>query len=217
MRISDIYAAGIHGINQVSRFLTQTRHRKQQQKREPDLSLRYGGDWSFIDPKTNQKHDMSIGRDFTIKIDHKALPGRIIGLDGEQLVFLDHYGFQLKVFANHLGPVEIYDESSNQTYPVINNRDVPRRHPTESTDQPDSEQAMAQEDDLILDVTDLVEPEEFDAAPATTVPHSTSAEETPVVAPTADDHLADDDNLDDNNFAADDNNLADNNQPRQPE
>lgn len=129
MRVSDIYSAGIHGINQVSRFLTQNRHRKQQQKRQPDLSLRYAGDWAFIDPKTNQKHDMSISPDFAIMIDQRELPGRIIGLDSDQLVFLDHYGFQLKVFANHNGPSEIYDESSNRTYPVINNRDVPQQEP----------------------------------------------------------------------------------------
>ncbi|WP_261806243.1 DUF4828 domain-containing protein [Lapidilactobacillus luobeiensis] len=181
MRISDIYAAGIHGINQVSRFLTQTRHRKQQQKREPDLSLRYGGDWSFIDPKTNQKHDMAIGRDFTIKIDHKALPGRIIGLDAEQLVFLDHYGFQLKVFANHLGPVEIYDESSNQTYPVINNRDVPRRHPTESTDQPPVSDEPDHEDDLILAMDDLVDLDDPDTQ-ANNKDSSTIGEESNVAA-----------------------------------
>lgn len=127
MRVSDIYSAGIHGINQVSRFLAQKRHRKQQQKRQPDLALRYAGDWAFIDPKTNQKHDMAISPDFSIMIDHRELPGRIIGLDADQLVFLDHYGFQLKVFANHNGPSEIYDESSNRTYPVINHRDAPQQ------------------------------------------------------------------------------------------
>lgn len=132
MRVSDIYSAGIHGINQVSRFLTKTRHRKQQKKRQPDLALRYAGDWAFVDPKTNQKHDMSISPDFAIMIDHRELPGRIIGLDSDQLVFLDHYGFQLKVFANHNGPSEIYDESSNRTYPVINHRDVPEQEPTEN-------------------------------------------------------------------------------------
>ncbi|MFD1411170.1 DUF4828 domain-containing protein [Lapidilactobacillus gannanensis] len=149
MRIKDIYSAGIHGINQVSRFLTKTHHRKQQQKRQPDLSLRYAGSWSFTDPQTKQKHEMAIGRDFTIKIDQKELPGRIIGLDGEQLVFLDHYGFQLKVFANHLGPIEIYDESSDQTYPVINHRDQPRL--PKGTDVPVDEA----DHDLVFELDDL--------------------------------------------------------------
>lgn len=149
MRIKDIYSAGIHSINQVSRFLTRTHHRKQQQKRQPDLSLRYAGTWAFTDPQTKQKHEMSIGRDFTIRIDRKELPGRIIGLDGEQLVFLDHYGFQLKVFANHLGPIEIYDESSDQTYPVINHRDQP--HLPAGTDQPVDEA----DHDLVFELDDL--------------------------------------------------------------
>ncbi|WP_125767561.1 DUF4828 domain-containing protein [Lapidilactobacillus wuchangensis] len=149
MRIKDIYSAGIHSINQVSRFLTRTHHRKQQQKRQPDLSLRYAGSWAFTDPQTKQKHEMSIGRDFTIKIDQKELPGRIIGLDGEQLVFLDHYGFQLKVFANHLGPIEIYDESSDQTYPVINHRDQP--HLPTGTDTPVDEA----DHDLVFELDDL--------------------------------------------------------------
>lgn len=146
MRVSDIYAAGIHGINQVRRFLTQTRHRKQQKKRQPDLALRYAGDWAFIDSNTNQKHDMTIGSDFSIMIDHRELPGRIIGLDAEQLVFLDHYGFQLKVFAGHKGPTEIYDESSNRTYPVINLRDVPKLKVEQK-----------KPDDIILHPEDLVD------------------------------------------------------------
>ncbi|MFD1464906.1 DUF4828 domain-containing protein [Lapidilactobacillus mulanensis] len=157
MRVSDIYAAGIHGINQMSRFLTHTRHRKQQKKRQPDLALRYSGDWAFIDPKTNQKHDMTIGSDFSIMIDHRELPGRIIGLDEEQLVFLDHYGFQLKVFASHKGPTEVYDESSNRTYPVINLRDVPKLQ-AESTPTPDKQ------DDIILHPEDLVDPTDHDQA-----------------------------------------------------
>lgn len=127
MRIPKLFSIGTHGINKVGRFLTRSHHRKQQQKRQPDLSLRYAGNWAFVDPKTKHKHVMTIEPDLRIKIDHRILPGRIIGLDEEQLVFLDHYGFQLKVYANAHGPFEIYDESSELTYAITNLRDAPRQ------------------------------------------------------------------------------------------
>lgn len=129
MHISELLAAGVHGVNSFGRRIQQSRFRKHQQKRQPDLAIKYAGKWRFHDTKTQHTHVMEIGQDFSIKIDHRLLPGRLIKLDENELIFLDHYGFQLKVYADYICPVEIYDEASDQTYPILNHTDAPIDEP----------------------------------------------------------------------------------------
>lgn len=86
---------------------------------EPDYSTIFAGKWAFIDSKTKKEHAMWIDQDLNITIDHKILDGHIIGLNSNLLTFLDHYGFQLKIFAETNHPAKIYDESSGETYDIV--------------------------------------------------------------------------------------------------
>ncbi|MCD2255159.1 DUF4828 domain-containing protein [Agrilactobacillus fermenti] len=85
---------------------------------EPDFSTIFRGKWAFVDSQTQRKHIMFINSDLQIIIDGKLLEGHIIGLNSDLLTFLDHYGFQLKIFAEHQHPIKIYDESSGETYEI---------------------------------------------------------------------------------------------------
>ena len=53
-----------------------------------------------------------------IFIDGKRLPGKIVSLDNRELLFLDNYGYHLRIDAVNQLPVSVYDEADDRVYPL---------------------------------------------------------------------------------------------------
>ncbi|WP_051006296.1 DUF4828 domain-containing protein [Liquorilactobacillus vini] len=78
----------------------------------------YTGKWTFADKQTNRSHQLEITEQLQILIDGHRLPGKIVRVDDKELLFLDKYGYHLRVDANQRSPVSLYDEADNRVYPV---------------------------------------------------------------------------------------------------
>ncbi|MFD1672973.1 DUF4828 domain-containing protein [Agrilactobacillus yilanensis] len=117
--MADIFKQSAQRLNDWVQKRRVKQHAQAVEHVEPDYSTIFAGKWAFIDAHTKKEHAMLIDQDLKITIDHKKLDGHIIGLSSELLTFLDHYGFQLKIFAQDRRPAKIYDESSGETYDIV--------------------------------------------------------------------------------------------------
>lgn len=86
--------------------------------RPADLAKLYMGTWLFYDAKQARKHQLQISSDLAISIDGHPLAGSVIALTNQQLLFLDQYGYQLRITLAYHQPYEIYDEADHRTYPI---------------------------------------------------------------------------------------------------
>lgn len=116
--MADIFKQGAQWLNSWAQKRRVEQHAQAVENVEPDYSTIFAGKWAFIDAHTKKVHKMFLDQELNITIDDKLLDGHIIGLNSELLTFLDHYGFQLKIFAENYHPVKIYDESSGETYDI---------------------------------------------------------------------------------------------------
>lgn len=99
----------------------QTIHQYQQKARSTQASKTatfYAGHWTFDDEKTHKRHTLEITPNLLIQIDHKPLTGKVILLSETDLIFLDHFGYQLKITCENHQPVSIYDEAEDTEYPI---------------------------------------------------------------------------------------------------
>lgn len=80
--------------------------------------IHYKGKWSFADKATGRTHQLEITDQLQILIDGRRLPGKIEKVDHKELLFLDKYGYHLRVDANGGHPVSLYDEADNRVYPI---------------------------------------------------------------------------------------------------
>ncbi|GED82797.1 DUF4828 domain-containing protein [Latilactobacillus curvatus] len=102
-------------------ILNRTIHQYQQKVRTTQASkvaTFYAGHWSFNDNQTRKKHTLEITPNLLVQIDHKPLSGQVISLTENELVFLDHYGYQLKITCENQRPVSVYDEAEDMDYPI---------------------------------------------------------------------------------------------------
>ncbi|KRM21002.1 DUF4828 domain-containing protein [Latilactobacillus graminis] len=102
-------------------ILNQTIHQYQQKIRTTQaakVARFYAGHWSFNDTQTRKTHTLEITPNLLVQIDHKPLSGKVISLTEHELVFLDHYGYQLKITCEDQRPVSIYDEAEDMDYPI---------------------------------------------------------------------------------------------------
>lgn len=83
------------------------------------LPVLYAGTWKFVDEVSHKQHQLEITLGLRILIDGRELPGTIEQLNAEELVFLDKYGYQLRINANYSRPVTLFDEADNRTYEII--------------------------------------------------------------------------------------------------
>lgn len=87
-------------------------------KTKVSLPIFYAGHWLFYDELSHRHHNLDISSDLTIRIDERALNGEVERLDERELSFLDEYGFHLRIDANDQGPISLFDEADNRTYPI---------------------------------------------------------------------------------------------------
>ncbi|KRL04019.1 hypothetical protein FD46_GL000022 [Liquorilactobacillus oeni DSM 19972] len=83
-----------------------------------NISNRYIGKWNFKDDINGRVHILQITKTLNILIDNRELPGKIVHLDEKELLFLDTYGYHLRVDVSEDRPISLFDEADNQVYPV---------------------------------------------------------------------------------------------------
>ncbi|KRN05805.1 hypothetical protein FD15_GL001612 [Liquorilactobacillus sucicola DSM 21376 = JCM 15457] len=78
----------------------------------------YVGIWNFFDELSHRKHQLEITPAFDILIDNQKLPGSIQHIDTKELIFLDNYGYHLRIDATDYQPISLFDEADNRVYPI---------------------------------------------------------------------------------------------------
>ncbi|MFT8465577.1 MAG: DUF4828 domain-containing protein [Liquorilactobacillus satsumensis] len=86
--------------------------------RSVDLPAYYIGKWNFTDDLNGRIHVLQITEPPDVLIDGRKLPGKIVHLDEKELLFLDNYGYHLRVDLSEHKPISLFDEADNQVYPV---------------------------------------------------------------------------------------------------
>ncbi len=76
----------------------------------------YSGNWEFIDENNSRVHYLQIKHDLSISLDGRPLPGSVLHLNVQELVFLDTYGYHLRIDAVDHHPISVYDEADNRVY-----------------------------------------------------------------------------------------------------
>lgn len=89
---------------------------KKQKAIQVALPSIYTGTWRFTDELSKRKHYLEITPDLHILIDHRELAGQVQILTEKELVFLDGYGYQLRIDAVDGQPISVYDEADNRVY-----------------------------------------------------------------------------------------------------
>mgnify|MGYP003365155599 CR=1 FL=1 len=79
----------------------------------------YVGKWNFTDELSGKVHLLEVNATLNILIDGRKLPGKITKLDDKELIFIDKYGYQLRLDATEKHPVSLFDEADNRVYPIV--------------------------------------------------------------------------------------------------
>lgn len=92
---------------------------KKSKQPQVSLPLIYAGSWQFIDELSNRTHCLEITTDLRILIDHRELAGQVQTLTAKELIFLDGYGYHLRIDAVDSKPISVYDEADNRVYELV--------------------------------------------------------------------------------------------------
>lgn len=87
---------------------------------EPQLNpLFFVGTWNYRAEDSNRIHTVEIRPNFDLLIDGHAIKSKVENWDKYTITFLDRYGYHIRIRANDQRPVSIYDETDNETYPIL--------------------------------------------------------------------------------------------------
>ena len=89
---------------------------KQKQQPSNNLAGIFAGNWQFVDENNSRIHHLHISLDLSISLDGRALPGSVLNLNEKELVFLDTYGYHLRIDAIDEHPISVYDEADDRVY-----------------------------------------------------------------------------------------------------
>ena len=76
----------------------------------------FAGEWQFTDENNSRVHHLHIQVDMSISLGGRALPGSVLNLNERELVFLDSYGYHLRIDAIDGHPISVYDEADDRVY-----------------------------------------------------------------------------------------------------
>ncbi|KDA46460.1 MULTISPECIES: DUF4828 domain-containing protein [Ligilactobacillus] len=96
---------------------------KKSKQPQVSLPLIYAGSWQFTDELSNRTHCLEITTDLRILIDHRELAGQVQTLTAKELIFLDGYGYHLRIDAVDSKPISVYDEADNRVYELVDELD----------------------------------------------------------------------------------------------
>lgn len=91
---------------------------KQRNKHQSEAKRDISGEWYFMD-QNEHKHHLILSNNFNIIIDHNKLDTKLVENKPDSIVFIDKYGYILKIMIHNNLPVSIYDEAENVSYKLI--------------------------------------------------------------------------------------------------
>lgn len=96
-------------------------------KGKPNPASIYVGTWSFTDELSQKVHQLEISPELTISLDGRQLQGNVQHIDINELIFLDNYGYLLRIDAVDHHPISVFDEADERVYtlyvPKLNEAD----------------------------------------------------------------------------------------------
>ncbi|GEK28261.1 DUF4828 domain-containing protein [Furfurilactobacillus siliginis] len=96
-----------------------TRSAKKQPDTQSSLPMLYSGTWKYSDHNDHRIHRIQINPDLTLHVDGRAEQATVESISAEELVYLDNFGYHLRIQANEQQPVSLYDEADNATYTLV--------------------------------------------------------------------------------------------------
>lgn len=96
-----------------------TRSSRKHTTQQSSLPLLYSGTWTYSDHDDHRIHRIQINPDLSLHIDNHIEPATVEQINSQELVYLDSFGYHLKIQANEQRPVALYDEADNATYVLV--------------------------------------------------------------------------------------------------
>ena len=114
------------GVNPLVTKIGRVLHNVKRSNVKPALPLIYAGTWNFTDELSKKVHQLEISVDLTLALDGRELAGNVKHIDEHELVFLDNYGYYLRINALNNLPVSVFDEADNRLYELSAPLVIPR-------------------------------------------------------------------------------------------
>ncbi|WP_317698380.1 DUF4828 domain-containing protein [Xylocopilactobacillus apis] len=83
-----------------------------------NVKSKISGDWYFID-QNGHKHHLILTIKSNIIIDQNKLDTKLVEETASSIIFIDKYGYILKINLYKNIPISIYDEAENISYELI--------------------------------------------------------------------------------------------------
>lgn len=102
-------------------FLPSRSFRGKAEKQEPASNLTniYVGEWAFSDGYSSKEHSLSISINLKLAIDNRPLTGKIMDFTTNQLIFIDNFGYHIKIYTKDQHVDHFFDEADNRSYKLI--------------------------------------------------------------------------------------------------
>ncbi|WP_412988399.1 DUF4828 domain-containing protein [Pediococcus siamensis] len=89
-------------------------------KSEPETNpLFFVGTWNYRTNDSTRIHAVEIRPNFDLLIDNRPIKAKVEKWDKHSITFLDNYGYHVRITADENRPISIYDETDNETYPIL--------------------------------------------------------------------------------------------------
>lgn len=100
---------------------------KRKKKKKIEVKRNISGEWYFTD-QNKHKHHLILSNNLNIIIDHNKLDTKLVENNPDSIVFIDKYGYILKIMIHNDLPVSIYDEAENVSYKLIISKNDIKKH-----------------------------------------------------------------------------------------
>ena len=98
---------------------TFTRSGQKHTDNQSSLPMLFSGTWKYSDHNDHRIHRIQINPDLTLHIDGRKENATVESITAQELVYLDGFGYHLRIHANEQQPVSLYDEADNATYTLV--------------------------------------------------------------------------------------------------
>ncbi|GKT03125.1 DUF4828 domain-containing protein [Furfurilactobacillus sp. WILCCON 0119] len=98
---------------------TFTRSNKKQSHNQTALPMLYSGTWKYANHDDHRVHHLQINPDLSLHIDGRLENATVESINAQELVYLDSFGYHLRVQTTEQLPVALYDEADNATYALV--------------------------------------------------------------------------------------------------
>ncbi|KRN63875.1 hypothetical protein IV83_GL000172 [Pediococcus inopinatus] len=86
---------------------------------DPGNPLFFVGTWNYRADDSDRIHTIEIRPNLDLFIDSHQVRVKVESWDKYTITFLDNYGYHIRIRANEQRPISIYDETDNETYPIL--------------------------------------------------------------------------------------------------